>query len=48
MEKYTIVRPHFLKLLKGDLGSMLQLIGTNKDFLNKVPVAQEIKPTTNK
>lgn len=37
-----------LKLLQENIDSILQGLGVEKEFLNRIPFAQEFKPTTDK
>jgi hypothetical protein len=43
MIKYFNVRPEILKQLEENIGETLQEVGTVNDFINRTPVAQEIK-----
>lgn len=39
-----ILRLDILNLIEEKVGNRLELVGTRKDFLNKTPVAQILRP----
>ena len=41
------IRPETLHLIEGKVGPNLQLVGLGSDFLNRTPIAQEIKARIN-
>jgi hypothetical protein len=45
--KYFTIRPEILKLLEENIGKTLQDIGTDKNYLNRIPISPEIKTKTN-
>jgi hypothetical protein len=42
------IRPKTLKLVQEGAGNTLELIGIGKDFLNRTPVAQQLREKTEK
>jgi hypothetical protein len=42
------IRPETLKLLQEGTGNTLELIGIGKDFLNRTPVAQQLRERMDK
>ena len=45
--KDLVIRPETLHLIEEKLGPNLHLVGLGSDFLNRTPIAQEIKPRIN-
>ena len=48
MDQKPQKRSDTLNVIEKNVGNILELIGTRKDFLNRVPIAQALKPTINK
>jgi hypothetical protein len=42
------IRPEILKLLQEGAGNTLEQIGVGKNFLNRIPAAQQLKERMNK
>lgn len=38
------MKPEMLKVLEGNIGSVLHDIGVEKEFLNTTPFVQELRP----
>lgn len=42
------VRPNTLNIIEDKVGNILELIGTAKDILNRIPIVQALSLTTDK
>jgi hypothetical protein len=48
MDQGTNTRPQTLKLVQERVGNTLELIDIDKDFLNRTPVAQQLRESIDK